>query len=319
MPQQPYPFWTRDELDARRLEARKLYKATWTPTSLQADYASMKATCLAEVKSLLDATDNLRSLTTDLDFFNRGTKKAGKKLVEPARFMTIPLLSEATMEVLGEDRKFAEIVVDFINPERFPWVKTGVKPSQADVDRAAEATAELMALQKVETEKRTAEAKRQEAGTKKTLELVGLTYVEREEVAKRAKSAPSYDKKKGIENHNIYALLDLGEFTSEFKVAGAKCDLPVRLASGFFLPLECKVSGSAVNSIKRLIRETVGKRRAWREEFGRQPFTGAVLAGVFSMITLETAQEEDMLIFWEHELDALNEFVARGGKPRAKP
>src|SRR5205085_1328297 len=140
----------------------------------------MKATCLADVKSLLDATDNLRLLTTDDEFFNRGTKKAGKKLVEPARFMTIPLLSEATMEVLAEDRKFVEIVVDFINPERFPWVKTGGKPSTADVDRAAEATAELMALQKVETEKRTAEAKRQEAATKKTLETVGLTYVARD-------------------------------------------------------------------------------------------------------------------------------------------
>ena len=37
------------------------------------------------------------------------------------------------------------------------------------------------------------------------------------------------------------------------------------------------------------------------------------------MITLQTAQEEGMLIFWEHELDALEEFVGQGGKPRPKP
>src|SRR5262249_26691718 len=156
-----------------------------------------------------------------------------------------------------------------------------------------------------------------EAATKKALEAAGLTYVDRKDVRKRAADAPSYDPAKGIENHNLRDLLSLGEFTSEFKVAGAKSDLPVLLPSGFFLPLECKVSGSALNSIKRLIRETDGKRRAWRDEFGRQPYTGAVIAGVFSKVTLHTAQGENLLLFWEHELEALGEFVAQGGKPRS--
>jgi hypothetical protein len=319
MGSQPYPFWTEAELNERRHEARVLFKATWTPASLQADYATMKKTCMAEVEALMQATDNLRLLRNDPDFFNRGTKKAGRKLVDPARFMTIPVLSQSTLEVLGEDRKLAEIVVDFINPERFAWLRTGTKPTQADVERAVEATTELMALQRVETQKRTAESKRQEIATRKTLEAARLTFVESSEVVKRAANAPTYRSAKGIENHNLYALLDLGEFTSEFKVAGAKCDLPVRLPSGFFLPLECKVSGEATNSIKRLIRETNGKRQSWRAEFGQQPYTGAVIAGVFSMTTLRAAQSENLLIFWEHEMNALGEFVAHGGNPRPRP
>lgn len=315
----PYPFWTDKELEADRLQARKLFKASWNATTLRADYDKMKKACRAEVDSLMLASDNLAALKADPKFFAKGTKKAMKVLVDPARFMTIPQLSEDNLDVLGEDRELAEIVVEFINPYRFPWLGTGKKPSAAEVDAASEATAELMAIQKVATAKRSGESQRQELATKNALLKAGLTYVDRAEVRKRAKAAPSYNNDKGIQNHNLYALLDLGEFTSEFKVAGSKCDLPVRLATGFFLPLECKVSGSAVNSIKRLIRETNGKRQSWRNEFGSQPFTGAVIAGVFSMVTLRAAQEENLLVFWEHELDALGEFVAQGGKPRPKP
>ena len=316
---QAYPFWTSSELDARRLAARAIFKASWNAATLRSDYDAMKKLCVAEVVALMKASNDLLALTGDPDFFNRGTKKAMKVLLDPARFMTIPQLSQDNIEVLGEDSKLAEIVVEFINPERFPWVTARRRPRQSEVDRAIEATAELMAIQRVATAKRSAESKRQEAATKQALVRAGLTYVERDEVQKRAKEAPSYDAMRGIENHNTRDLLGLGEFTSEFKVAGAKCDIPVLLPSGFFLPLECKVSGSAVNSIKRVIRETDGKRRAWRDEFGKQPYTGAVIAGVFSMVTLETAQIEGMLIFWEHELDALKQFVGQGGKPRPRP
>jgi hypothetical protein len=319
MPQQPYPFWTEAELDERRLQARAIFKASWNAATLRADYATMKRLCLAEVEALMAASDNLVTLTTDSDFFNRGTKKAAKVLLDPARFMTIPQLSEDNLDVLGEDGKLAEIVVEFINPERFPWVQAKRKPTQAEVESAVEATAELMAIQRVATAKRTAESKRQEEATRMALLKAGLTYIARKEVQKRAKDAPSYDKDKGIQNHNVRDLLGLGEFTSEFKVAGAKSDLPVLLPTGFFLPLECKVSGSGVNSIKRLIRETNGKRQSWRSESGQQPYTGAVIAGVFEMTTLRTAQAENLLVFWEQELDALCEFVVQGGKPRPKP
>jgi hypothetical protein len=316
---QLYPFWTSAELDKKRLEARKLFKDSWNATALRSDYDAMKKTCLAEVEGLMLASDNLLALTANPDFFDQGTKKAMKVLVDPARFITIPQLSEDNLDVIGEGKKLAEVIVEFINPYRFPWVATSRKPSAGEVAAACEATAELMAIQRVATAKRNAESQRQETDVKKALLAVGLTFVDREEIKKRSKTAASFDTKKGIQNHNVRDLLGLGEFTNEFKVAGDRCDVPVLLPSGFFLPLECKVSGSSANSYKRLVRETVGKRRAWREEFGSHPYTGAVLAGVIALSTLETAQTQDMLIFWQHELDALGEFVTQGGKPRPKP
>ena len=76
-----------------------------------------------------------------------------------------------------------------------------------------------MAIQRVATAKRNAESKRQEDATKTALLKAGLTYVERKEVQKRAKAAPSYDKDKGIQNHNVRDLLGLGEFAERERVA----------------------------------------------------------------------------------------------------
>ena len=147
MASRPYPFWTASELEARRLEARAIFKFSWNAATLRSDYDAMKKLCVAEVVALMEASDNLLALASDPEFFNRGTKKAMKVLLDPARFMTIPQLSEDNLDVLGEDKKLAEIVGEFINSERFPWMVAKRRPSQAEVDRGIEATAELMAIQ----------------------------------------------------------------------------------------------------------------------------------------------------------------------------
>jgi hypothetical protein len=47
---------------------------------------------------------------------------------------------------------------------------------------------------------------------------------------------------------------------------------------------------------------------------------GALIAGNwnFYLATLEDAQEAEMLLFFEHEMDALAEFI-RQGTPRPRP
>jgi hypothetical protein len=102
----------------------------------------------------------------------------------------------------------------------------------------------------------------------------------------------------------------------ETALAGAKCDVPVRLEDGRLFPIECKVSNSEVNSTKRLIRETRGKHNEWRREFGGELTTGAVLAGAFSLINLRQAQQAGVLPFFEHELKALSAFIKAGAHPR---
>lgn len=76
------------------------------------------------------------------------------------------------------------------------------------------------------------------------------------------------------------------------------------------MPLECKVSNSSTNSIKRLNRDAAQKARAWLEHFGSANIVpSAVLAGVFKLRNLRTAQEGGLTIWWAHNLGALDEFI----------
>jgi hypothetical protein len=101
-----------------------------------------------------------------------------------------------------------------------------------------------------------------------------------------------------------------GEYCREAAVVGVKCDVPVGLLDGRFLLIECKVSNSAVNSVKRLNRETVGKARQWRQAFGDRAIPAAVLAGVFKLPNLTDAQNAGVALFWEHDLEPLASFLS---------
>lgn len=86
--------------------------------------------------------------------------------------------------------------------------------------------------------------------------------------------------------------------------------MPVRLLDGRLLAIECKVSNSAINSVKRLLRETGNKAERWRDAFGQQALPAAVLSGVYRLGNLVEAQETlQITLFWEHDLDKLAAFV----------
>lgn len=100
-----------------------------------------------------------------------------------------------------------------------------------------------------------------------------------------------------------------GGFSRERKVAGAKCDVPVRLHDGRLLAIECKISNGPKNSWKRLNREVGGKAERWRGHFGGQVLTAAVIAGMFDLSCLRAAQADGVHVFWEHDLEPLKDFV----------
>lgn len=76
------------------------------------------------------------------------------------------------------------------------------------------------------------------------------------------------------------------------------------------MPIECKVSNSATNSIKRLNNDAAVKAGAWRNEFGElQVVPAAVLSGVYKLRNLNDAQRTGLTLFWVHDLDRLLEFI----------
>ena len=222
------------------------------------------------------------------------------------RYLAAPPISEDDLKTLADttlsttalrqDASRAERVRDTIlhilDPHRFPWVSEGRNPTKEERTRATIASAVLVAARKVETSRRSNAKKAQEDAVKAILLDLGLVEVPHRDI-EILDSAPAP-----------------GEFCGESKLGDSRADLIVRLYDQRVMPLECKVSNSAVNSFKRVNHEAAGKARAWITEFGRrQTVPGAVISGVFNPSNLETAQHDGLAILWGHRLEDLVEFI----------
>jgi hypothetical protein len=88
--------------------------------------------------------------------------------------------------------------------------------------------------------------------------------------------------------------------------------LIVRLWDGRIMPIECKVSNSAVNSVKRLNNDAAAKAETWIWDFGRrQTVPVAVLSGVYDLRNLRDAQDRGLSLFWAHDLGALTAWIEK--------
>lgn len=289
------PTWTVEELEEQRQASIADFIAERTAEGGEA-YRRAFAQAHSVVKHLFAATDNLLTLATGRVLV------AEASLVDAARYLAGPPISADDLRTLADasttrralDPETAErisrVIMAGLDRDRMPWVAEIRDPTSGELDTAERWTAGLWAAQRTATRRRGEAATRQQEHVRALLHEMDLR-----EVAPR--------------RIDVGADLGRGEFTSESLVAGTKCDVPVGLENGRLLLLECKVSSSAVNSVKRLNRETAGKAGRWRSAFGAGAFTGAVLAGVFKLHNLIDAQEQGVYIFWERDLRPLAKFV----------
>jgi len=308
MSRPPFPYWSERQLDRFRHESRELFVDRYSD-EVQAAYHETLVDCRMRVRNLLAGTNDLRGLENGGSTFVNHPD-----LLDPARYCTAPVISADTLKIVGENAGIEATILAFLDDERFPWVSTNRVPKRTERERAVVITAKLWAEQKAKTASRTSDSKAQERRTQEALEKAGLVHVSRREIRKRLKALGD-NPGTGLTVSNWSDALHRGEYTDEVKLAGTKCDVPARLPDGRLLPIECKVSNSELNSIKRLMRETGGKHGKWRSTFGSELATAAVLAGTFKMIHLNQAQQDGMLLFFEHRLDSLTAFIKTGAHP----
>ena len=87
-------------------------------------------------------------------------------------------------------------------------------------------------------------------------------------------------------------------------------DFIIGLPGGSTMALECKVSNSATNSIKRLNNDAANKATTWCRDFGTvQVVTAAVLVGVYAIRNLVDAQARGLTFFWAHDMPAMIEWI----------
>jgi hypothetical protein len=192
--------------------------------------------------------------------------------------------------------KIAQVVLRALDHMRFPWVRAKRPALQSERETAVMWTAGVWAVELIRTWRRSDASKTQESAIADLLASAGY---ERVDIQPPRNIGPGdFDR------------FPRGTYTGEIRLDGRKCDVPVRLRDGRVLAIECKVSNSEVNSIKRLVREVGGKADAWRNSFGAGIVTVAVLSGVFGLTTLEAAQRaHGVYIVWEHDLEPLRAYL----------
>lgn len=294
-----YPHWTEEELREQSQRAVALFveMRLGEPTR---QYEEFLESCLTRIEELFAHSGGLCSL--DAQLFERHPE-----ILEAARFAAGPPISQDDMKTMtgvkpprrsltpDQAESVARVINQALDRKRFPWIVKGRKPSRQEIDTAVKWTAGIWAIEQIKTWRRTSGSQSQECRVAEVLEDAGYSR----------RPLPTRD----LRPFEL-DVMPKGTFTGEMKLDGAKCDVPVRLRSGRLLAIECKVSNSEVNSIKRLVRETGGKADKWRRSFGEGVQTVAVLSGVFGVNTLSEAQDRHGVgIAWEHDLHPLSELL----------
>lgn len=254
----------------------------------------------ARVRALLIGTNNLTSW--DEAFKIVLSEDVG---LDALRYLAGPPISADDLKTLAEASLAAsrlrndpdmaarvlDVVLKSLDAKRFPWVSEQRSPDEAELSAASLASASLMAMQRVLTDRKNVAKTEQERQVADYLIEIGFIEVARREISTHS-DAPSP-----------------GSFCGESMFGEDKADLVAHLYDGRLMPIECKVSNSATNSVKRL-KEAYNKAARWLDAFGkRQTVPSAVLSGVFKKHNLVQAQDAGLTIFWAHDLSPLGDFV----------
>lgn len=297
----PPPRWTLDELAADAGDSRAVFREERTQEPLE-QYLEIYDECSVVVENLIESTvdlTELRDTAYDVLMDDWGSIDAIRYLASPP--ISMDDLKELVDSVISptqlkKDPGLARRVVDTVllglDRQRFPWLTEEREPTAAERATAVVATSALIATQRLQTKRRNESKSSQESIVKDRLKAEGFKEIPSRDIATYSKApAP-------------------GEFCGESKVAGRKADIVVTLWDGRVMPIECKVSNSSTNSVKRLNNDAAAKAVTWLQKFGTENIVpAAVVGGVFKTHNLKSAQDDGLTIFWGHNLDSLIAFI----------
>lgn len=298
------PRWTPDELEAARARAVEDFRRERLEEPVEA-YSQALTDYQSIIEDLLKATGDLCRLDDDL----LKAILANKDSLEAFRYLSGPPISQDDLKTLAQAPSLApsriqsdvtlaprivRIVLDCLDHRRFPWVAEKRAPTQSERDAALLAWAVLMAYQRIQTSRRNEGKATQEARVAAALRSAGFREIERRAI------------------HVVGDAPDDGEFCAESLFGSRKADFIVGLWDKRKMPVECKVSNSELNSVKRLNNDAAVKAEVWLGDFGpRNVVPTAMLSGVYKLASLTEAQDRGLALFWAHDLDAFLDWLER--------
>jgi hypothetical protein len=295
------PRWTADELAHDCVKATEVFRRERLEEPLE-DYREAFDMYQGNVEDLFEVTVDLTTLDESaLDILTN------PELLNAFRYLAGPPISQDDLKTVAEAdslvatrlrqdadavQRIIQVIRIGLDRRRFPWVAEAREPNEAEKTAAILASAALMATQRVGTKRRSLGKKVLEGLTESALTGAGFIKVPSRRVQTLA-DAP-----------------EAGHFCGESYLGNRKADFIVRLWNHRVMPIECKASNSATNSVKRLNNDAAAKAVAWRNDFGvRQVVPTAVLSGVFKLHNLEDAQSRALTLFWGNHLKALTDWI----------
>jgi hypothetical protein len=296
------PCWTEEELFASaRIAAGNFRLERLSPS---AAWGSHYTEARAKFEALFAQLGDLDPRHfTDIALASAFKGQMGEAL----RYLAGPPISDDDLKVLADVnslapnvlsrnhadvRKVFQVIECVIDAKRFPWVAAARAPTAEEKSAALLASSALLAAQRIATERRNNGKTDQEGQVKDYLRTLGFEEVPTSHITTIVKGPGP------------------GEFCAECKLKDRKADVVVRLHDTRLMAIECKVSNSSTNSVKRLNNDAAVKAWYWSEKFGsEQVVPAAVLSGVFNTLNLVQAQDRKLTIFWAHDLDRLGQFI----------
>jgi hypothetical protein len=261
-----------------------------------ADYERALENLLAASGDLLQLNENALAILTEPFLLKAFRYLAGP----PVSSDDLRVLAEAVLSPsrLRSDPAMAgrviEVVRNGLDGRRFPWVAQRRSPTDEERRAAILASAALVATGHVGTTRRTEGKAAQEKLVETAFLSAALTKVGVRDIGTLSQ-APSP-----------------GQFCGESMLGERKADFVLGLWDTRVMAIECKVSNSALNSIKRLNNDAAVKAEFWLKHFGTaQMVPAAVLSGVYKLHHLVNAQTHGLALFWAHDLAELLAWIER--------
>jgi hypothetical protein len=288
------PHWTTDQLTRQATAATELFRKARMEEPLE-EYLEAFDKYQGFLEDLLETTVDLTQLENQVN-----EVVTNPDLLEAFRYLAGPPISTDDLKVLADAamspkklksdpamvKRILQVVLAGLDRRRFPWVIENREPTESEKNAAVVASAVLLATSRAGTARR------------------HLGKEGQEEKVEEAFLRAGYQKVPTRAIHNLSDASQAGQFCRESLLGNRKADFVLGLFDRRVVAIECKVSNSATNSVKRLNNDAAAKAEAWRRDFGNVP--AAVLGGVYKIHNLQDAQDRGLALFWAHDLD---EFV----------
>ena len=298
------PVWSDKQLDADRVKAVAAFSKERLEEPL-GDYLEAFDEYQEHIEEFLAITSDFWEIDeeTALDFLS------DPRLLDVFRYLAGPPISVNDLKVLADAPSLARsnlqenfdqverllgVVREVLDFRRFVWIAEEREPTEAERSAAVLASAALMAASRTQTRRRNIGKDKQEKKLKEALAELGFTEVSSRKI-QTISHAPAP-----------------GEFCGESMFGSRKGDIIVRLWDDRVMSIECKVSNSSTNSVKRLNNDAAVKAVSWKTDFGRrQVVPSVVLSGVYKLHNLRDAQDRGLTLFWAHDLAQLTDWISK--------